>query len=448
MPSLAWLNPLWLALAWMPIAQAIPCEPPGNAQESGTSREDVIRAALTKCHAHPEIAVHVIALDLERLGDAAIPDLVATLARVPDPGTLEVIESNAASHRSREREVVLCALGRMSRAAVLRVVAHSDADVDARVGALDVLARIGSANEIELVRKLASGSEPIADALVRASRSAVAGICARGPAALGAVEEEYTRFPVPIRPAVLEGLAQTRAEGVPVVLADLVERDDANQVLALSLLSSLADAIPRPVDERILSLVHRLAADADGEAQSEAVLAAGRIGDDASIPRLIDLLSSPRRAIRANALWSLRRLTLLELREDPAHWRAWYREESAWWLHESRRVLRDLASRDPELLKPALVQVAKRSMRREELASLTLRALDHEDPGVVALACNALGYLRVPATVPCLVPYLSDRDPGVRNAAWSALKRITGKSLPADPGAWRAFAEGTSSRRG
>jgi hypothetical protein len=448
------LNTLWLALACVAGAHASACEAQAAAEVRPETRADAIRAVLEKCRAQREIAPETLALELAHLGDAAIPDLFAALTQVPDPMGVDPIGPNATVRHSRERQLVLAALARLSRAALLghvERVAAADADTGSRVGALDVLARIGSANEIELVRKLASvhdaGGDAL-DALARGSRSAVAGICARDASALAVLEKEYSRFPAPFRPSLLEGLAASRATGAPALLADSIERDEANQVLALSLLSSLADSIPRPVDERTLSLVRRLVADSDGEILSEAELAAGKLGDYASIPRLIDLLASPRRCVRANALWSLRRLTLLDLRDDPAHWRAWYREESAWWAHESRRVLQKLASPDPTDVKSALTEVARRSIRREELALETLRALDRGDAGVAALACHALGHLRAPVAVPSLVPHLSDRDPAVRTAAWNALKRITGKSLPADAEAWRALADSASSRGG
>jgi hypothetical protein len=450
MSSINALNSLWLALACVASA----CLAPATAQERVEAPADAIRAVLERCRAHRELSPETLALELARLDDAAIPDLFAALAQLPDPTGVDAIGPNTTVLHTRERQLVLAALDRLSHAALLRHVERvvaADADCGSRVASLDVLARIGSANEVELVRKLASAHEAGGDALdvlARGSRSAIAGICARDASALAVLEKEYSRFPAPLRPSLLEGLAESCAAGAPALLADSIERDEANQLLALSLLSSLADSIPRPVDERTVSLVRRLVADSDGEILSEAELAAGKLGDYASIPRLIELLASPRRSVRANALWSLRRLTLLDLRDDPAHWRAWYREESAWWAHDSKRVLQKLASADPADVKAALTEVAKRSIRREELALETLRALERGDAGIAALACHVLGCLRAPVAVPGLVPHLSDRDPAVRTAAWNALKRISGKSLPAEPEAWRALADSANARGG
>ena len=54
------------------------------------------------------------------------------------------------------------------------------------------------------------------------------------------------------------------------------------------------------------------------------------------------------------------------------------------------------------------------------------------------VACVALGRMVSHASAPILVAALQDRDEGVRNAAYAALRRVTGKDLPNDIDAWEA----------
>ena len=146
------------------------------------------------------------------------------------------------------------------------------------------------------------------------------------------------------------------------------------------------------------------------------------------------------RGVRANALWSLQKITDLSMREDPLRWESWYRDESQWWAQRSADVFQRLHSTVPAQLKAALAEIGKRNGHRDRLAQETLVALDAVDPTVVALACNVLARLRSRVALLRLVPLLDQHDAAVQRAAWSALKSITGEMLPMDSAAWHKLA--------
>ena len=58
------------------------------------------------------------------------------------------------------------------------------------------------------------------------------------------------------------------------------------------------------------------------------------------------------------------------------------------------------------------------------------------------MACGALAQLGDRRAVPTLVEQLSDSDAGVRQAAWSALRSLTGEDLPCEQSAWDELVDG------
>ena len=53
------------------------------------------------------------------------------------------------------------------------------------------------------------------------------------------------------------------------------------------------------------------------------------------------------------------------------------------------------------------------------------------------VGCIALGQMGSYAAAPALIDRLGDGDDVVVQAAWNALKAITGRKLPLDPKIWR-----------
>ena len=76
------------------------------------------------------------------------------------------------------------------------------------------------------------------------------------------------------------------------------------------------------------ALFERLKSADSGEA-AELVQAIGHIGDTASVPRLISLLTHDTLRVREMALWSLESITGQQLGYDPAPWWKWEQASSS-----------------------------------------------------------------------------------------------------------------------
>ena len=140
--------------------------------------------------------------------------------------------------------------------------------------------------------------------------------------------------------------------------------------------------------------------------------------------------------MRANALWSLKRITGLGIEETPARWENWYQSEREWRQNHWASTLAALHGPRPEKAKVALMDLATRHLYRDAIAREVAELMTHGDADVVTLACATLGQIESPAALDELIDCLDHDDAIVRMAAWNALRAITKKELPLDAAAW------------
>jgi hypothetical protein len=89
-----------------------------------------------------------------------------------------------------------------------------------------------------------------------------------------------------------------------------------------------------------------------------------------------------------------------------------------------------LVSADPELVVAALRAYGEHRTRRGELAEEVARVLTNAHPELRRLACAILQALGSSSASSALTAALDDPDASVGDAAWKALKAITGLELP------------------
>lgn len=430
----------------------------GTAAQTAAAFADRVDKALRKLESKPgasidpaiDSAIDSIGWQLAGMGSTAIPAIFEALAKIPDPERSLAGTTGDTRSQIARGQALLRALEEIPRPALASFLEHAG-DPGAATGtkraALIVLARVGSAQEMHIVLQVCAEPDGVEaasdDAFLAPCERAMREISRRDPRGVFVLEKHFATIPRELAPSVLKGMADSGAEGCPGVLARLLEREKEQRILILGLLAKMSGRIARPVDEDVLSSVRRFVSGADPSVLPEAEIAVARLDDADAIPHLISLLSNPMRGVRANALWSLQKISGLGLREDPLRWKAWYREESQWWVEKSADVLERLRSRKPAEIKAALAEIARRNGHRDVLAQATLAALDASDPAVVALACNVLARLRSRVALARLSPLLDHADAAVQRASWMALKSITGESLPMDSAAWRQLAAGS-----
>lgn len=407
-------------------------------RSSGRPVAERVQRILTDVSLDPGLAVEVAGQELLALADSALPAIFDAFC--------VVIESTAASETAdgaptNRTESTLLYVFEHTPAARLTPLLESqvtaESSVRARLAALRILATTASARDFRLICRLAT-TDPVDSSLERALETTLDALVGRDQAIFSVLERAYPTASVGVRRVFIRVLSRTHTRDSLRLLSRVLYREDELRPLLLVTIGRMSCDLPRPIGEDVLSNVRRFLIEADPLALPEVILAVGYLDDDESIPQLIALLRCPRRGLRANALWSLRRITGLGIAETPERWTTWYQSEREWWQHEWPSKLAGLRSASPDKAKVALMEIATRHLFRHALAKAVVELATHDDAGVATLACTTLAQLASRAAVPGLIDALDHDDAIVRMAAWNALRAITKKDLPPAAVAWSA----------
>jgi hypothetical protein len=336
----------------------------------------------------------------------------------------------AAANDPSQREALLLALERHPIAEVRAAASkrlEGGASDEERCTVLEVLGRCGLAMDIDTMIRVAEGAQKLGDGnlVPPALTKATARLLSRDARTYARIGVLLPAAAFDVREALFAAIAQNARPESLLLLARLARDFPPLAPTSLARLGIAGAHAPRPVDDEVLGVVHGILAASGSPSLPEAVLAAGCLDDDASIPRLIDLLDDRRPGVRANAQWSLEALSGLGILGGSEGWRAWHRSEEAWFRTNLPKVKAALLGRDRGRIAGALEAIAGRHCRRHELAGLALPMLQNEDPEIAALACDTLRHLRSTVAVPDLQACLKHPSLAVRVAAEQALEAIT-----------------------
>lgn len=423
-----------------PIAAAQAQGEPSREQSAQRTIAERVQRILTDAEADPALSVDVAGRELINLGPEALPPIFDALC-----ASIASSTPSAGPASDRIESVQLFAFHHTPPAQLSTFLEHQavpDATLDVRRAALRILSEISTARDLGLMLRLADRT-PADRGLEQSLEAALDALLARDASTYLALERSYLETATALRRAIVRSVSRAETLDGARLLSRFLYRDDDLRPLLLVSIGRMGRALPRPIGEDVLSNVRRFLAEADPLALPEAILAVGHLDDCESIPQLIALLKSPRRGLRANALWSLKRITGLGIAETPDRWTSWYQSEREWWQDEWPSTLADLHCTNSRRTKVALMDVATRHLGRHALAREVVQVLTHDDIEVATLACSTLAQLESRSAVPGLVDCLGHSDMILRMAAWNALRTITGKDLPLDTTAWSAFASGS-----
>jgi HEAT repeat protein len=364
----------------------------------------------------------------------AAPDFEAAAAALDDPGRAALLEAALGPEApARPRAAILAALARAPGAAaepLLAIALCSEADW-ARREAACLLGRTGRGPALDALLEAIHDPDPTIAALACEAAAAVARRTSDPDAAREALARDLGRRcgRHPLYARFLARLATPAAGQELVAIAR--SRDPVACLRALDALP-LAGGVAGDTAAALAAL------DASDPAlRAAAATALGRLRDLTAVPRLAPLLdptAAPglRRAARA----ALERLTGAAPGPDRAAW-----EPVLAATAERLAALDDLlaltAAPDAAIRTAAATALGRVRDRRSLAALLVL--LRDPSPAPAAAACAALGALGFEEAVPPLVTRLADGPPEVRKAARDALVELTGKLLPPDAAAWKAW---------
>ncbi|HEX6885960.1 MAG TPA: hypothetical protein VF530_21480 [Planctomycetota bacterium] len=362
----------------------------GSLPASGSDVGAVV-ACLERARAWPAPDAARLQRELAALGPALHPELFTVLAFGTDAeGALEPQESAA----------LLGALSVAGSRALRPWLAPRLSDsppAEERLAALELMARIGTGADVDLLRKAMHGAPPGIDGALQA---ACAAMVRADASALEPLRRWLIESPQRVGPVLARGLADSERPEALGTLAQALGFHATLEAELLEAIARLAPAHPKPLDEPTLGPLRAALERDDARTLRAAAQALARAEDPHALPGLIALLAHEAPSVRAGAEDALERLSGLGFGADPSRWEAWRASEEGWWTSSLARLRAELASPDPGLAIRALGELSSHRWPRHELALEAAAALWHEDRSVRRLACLALTRIGSGAAIP------------------------------------------------
>jgi hypothetical protein len=412
----------------------------GAAQSRGGAEIHELRHSFAAPHSPLELRRRLAAFDAAR-----IPLLFRIAAEGRLPAAAEGEESAGEAVADEDRRVLREALAARPRREIVAFLEDLSFRPLARAASLEgqrLLASVGMADHLKLlVRLSAPGKErPLVAPELRAGfESALTAILRRDPGALAEVPMLFSESSPGLGSSIVGALTNLATPESTALLASLLGRAPGLDALLLTRIAERG-RLRSKEDRPVLDAVRRYLRQRDPVLVAAAARTAGQIGDDEAVEALVGLMEHADERVRASAFTALERISGLAFGADPVRWTSWYNDELGWWDTEAEaRLVSIERGRGLEFVRAAR-EVLEHRLYRDRQAESFVAALERSDAAEMLLACRALGQLGSPVAVRALVACLERHGGPVREAAWRALRAITGLDLPPEADSWAALA--------
>jgi HEAT repeat protein len=336
-------------------------------------------------------------------------------------------------------ERVAAKLSRESVIEGIRASLDANADRGWRAGAFRLLDGRATSEDlvllVDLVRASDHGIAP-EDPLVTDLESTLAVVARRDLRLLGMSPWFAENAPV-LQPTFLRALGESgEPEALPHLARALENRDLA--LVAIRQIARLAGKAAPGFRADLATRVRPFLEWSDEATRRHAIRALVALGDEESVPALLKIVENETASRHEAEFAALGELTGRNFPPDAPRWRRWYDEDRRWVESEGTATIERLSAKDDARVVDAMRELASHGLARDRSAEAVARVLrDHTSPAVRNQACLALAQLRSKAAMETLIDALADQDTLVAGSAWTALRRISGLSLPMSAKAWR-----------
>jgi len=358
--------------------------------EKGRSAFDEKACAKGLAQKGPELArpaIRILLGDLEepardydvdpRAVDARPRVLVLLLKGLPKPDVLQAIDDEAASKDVVDRELLL----------------------------VRILAEIGGKDSLDRVVGIASKLDPMQweRTFVQVPvEEAIAGLVRNDPQA----QKDLARRVQDAKPGLgsmfVRALLQANATAAATELTYSLGRDPRLDLSLSEALGALAENAAGTLSESALGALRAQLVSTDARLVCAAATALGRLGDEISAEKLVQLLDDPDALKKHGALTALSLLSGRDPKGDRAEWTAWLEAETAWKSERLPAIEKVVAAEDLKELPNALSELVVHRLFRHRIAMDLTPLLDSKNPDVVRLACGLLPPLGSRSVVPAL----------------------------------------------
>jgi len=408
----------------VPTASPAPIHAASEVRASEAAAELLLRALAGQ-------APPALGEKLAKLGPEATPFLLRVLQKGGVPVAAKSESAQVLEIPPELAEVVLDALARSPRDALLRLLlaAAEASDAAEREVALRVLGRIGTREHLEWMGRIASstGASGTVPARLRAAfQEALGRVLERDSKAFEGLQDLYVHVPPGlVHPLIRAACRDANVRAVELCSALLGVRPEAD-LLLLTEMARLSEAVSDPIPRQARAKPRLYLLERDIDSLRAAAMLAGVLEDYEALPDLIRLLAHADPRMTQVARRALRRIAHQDLGSRRESWEAWYRAESEWWESNSVPIAEALRGRDAARTAAAVQELVRHRLLRDDAAHLLAEGLQRSERELVLMCCRALGQFRSSVAVTALEALRGHPDEDIRGAAETALALIVG----------------------
>lgn len=293
-----------------------------------------------------------------------------------------------------------------------------------RTAGLELFAFVATVEDLGYVVNLGTTGEP-SGAVRRTLREALGAILAREEGAYDKLEQIVVEAAPPDQPLLIAGLTAASTGASAATLSRLLQDERVPNAFVIRAFGDLGERALTAVDDSTTAQLRWYLESIDTDHQREAALAVGKLGDHESLPLLVDLLDAEDAGVRANAAWSLRRISCRSQRSSD-RWAQWYEREHDWWVAWYPAILeRAHRGRTAVAVLSELGKVVYHPTFRHAITKDLVPFLQHDDPAVRAGVCPILVELgSAHGLAPLIEAFEGEADPAVQDTLARALERF------------------------
>ncbi len=341
-----------------------------------------------------------------------------------------------------QKEIVFAALTKLGAREAMhefetRLAASNDDGL--RTTTIEAYGELGDHSDLRRVIDLAARQTEDVDEVNGPFRTAIARLIERDVASEPSLDRIWQRIPIPFLSQLIFALGDARDGRALKLACDIVTLHSDLWPVFAAQVPCIGRSPHREVNQDAAQQLRDAVDTLSPQQQASALRALAALEDAAALPLWLERMNSDDVGLQSAALWSLQRVSKLDFGSSAERWTVWYTTEAQWNEERHDDLCTDLDSEDPTVVSDAIRELTQHRLWRHDIALEIARVLSNPHASMRALACRAIEELDSIDALPSLAQALCDDEDEVRDAAWHAMKKISGRTLDQDFEQWQSL---------
>ena len=336
-------------------------------------------------------------------------------------------------------DIVLDRLGASALRALLNEAVTADATLLERTLALRLVREreVPGAMEIVLTAGMNEDPKNLGRPFVQRSlRESVAVVLEKQPSSAAVLQRRFPELPAQVQDVALDVLEKRVQSFGTREMSQFLGSDSRLNRSVLPRLVRLPIVDAQPLADGAATHILWSLQDADPVVRRSAALVVARFHLATLIDELMKLMEDPDSSVASAAHRALLQISGARLISRKELWATWLEGEREWAKSRMEGVLAAANSDDTETAQSGLQQLARHRLLGDDITPRLSSACLHHAAIVRQQACETLGILGSPLSLPQLALRLEDEAPAVVSAASEALQRVTSVPAPESTADW------------